>query len=207
MESVIPCNRLGWNHKGYQEFNLYKHNVAGDGHCILHSIFYAISIDYRNGTIGGVRYTRENMMIELRKELAVKLEVYVPGTQKTVYERILNGGLQNLGKASKNYSLEGLQALFRSNAFLGQEMILVIEDLFDKTIYVLDEDTKDVYVREDLPPERPSVVIYYSSKRSHFDMISVYDNQKEKHVTHFSPSHPFIKHLRYRLALAKGLIH
>lgn len=191
--------RVRWNTPGFSNFLIYRHPSRGDGHCLLHSVCNAIYISYRTGCLNGRRINRQRMMVDLRSEMAVMLgEITESG--ETFYESISEGGLAEMAKVVPELRLARLQSLFKSDRFLGEETKLVIEAILDKSIYILDSNTQDVYFTAEIPKERDSVVIIYDG--GHFDMVSIRDTNH--YVTHFKHTHPFIAFLRKRVIIHKS---
>lgn len=194
-----PVMKLAWEENGFSNFDMYCHHSRGDGHCLLHSIANSIFIPYRTGILEGERVNRTKLMKDLRGSIASTLADVNPDSfdGKTYYQSISDGALEEFGKTNSEFTLEGLQRLLRSDAMLGEEVKVILEVILDKTIYILNDETRDLYVTSADPTERDSVVVLY--RHDHFDMVSIKETPNGPHVTHFKPSHPFAIHLRNRL--------
>jgi hypothetical protein len=183
-----------------------------DGHCLFHSICNSFHKSYRTEMLQGKRISRLEIVTSFRSELAQSLEE--PLDQKsagedrsnirTRYELLGNGNLKQLGDTGvEGYTLPGLQAWLRSSNSMGEEIIPLIQQMIEKNFYFLDTRTKDVYITSDLPDvARDSIVMYYNGR--HYDLCAVLESDGSL-TTYFTNNHPFIQHIRSRLAWYKGI--
>jgi hypothetical protein len=143
-------------------------------------------------------------VVNVRNGLANRLPMVNPCTGNSLYESTGNGALAEIGKMDPDYSIIAYQRMLRSSEMLSYPMLIVLEKVLNKNIFVLDENTQDVYARDgwESLPERDCVVMIYSYPQpdcGHFDMISIVNPQTGIEVSHYKHNNPFIRHLIERL--------
>lgn len=207
MEQV--CRRLYWYSNGFDRFEIYVNSAPADGNCMFHALAYAMFKNYKLELVNGKYVSRYNIVKSLRNSIANKLESVNPDTFKTFYETIGDGMFVSYSEHMEKYSLKSLQELFRSSIPVRLEMFTIMEQVLDHNIFILDENTEDIYVTGIVPRDLPSVVLYYTHddeldtyddelNTGHFETISVI-GRSGKHTTHFDFKHPFIQLLVQRL--------
>lgn len=177
-----------------------------DGHCLFHAICNSFYKSYRTETLDGKRISRTEIVVKLRSELASLLEEKDNNDPngRIRYETLGGGSLKQLGDSGmQEYTLRGLQSWLRSTNSMGDEIVPFIQDMIGKNFYFLDTRTRDVYITADLPSQaRDSIVMYYNGR--HYDLCAVIELDGTI-TTYFMDSHPFIQHIRARLAWYKGI--
>lgn len=167
-----------------------------DGHCLFHAIanaYYAKYQAYNDNE-------RASHVIKMRSELADRLGQEIkPGIK---YYDYINGG--HTKAASLEYpelKLESMQALLRSSGPVGFGFLDYLGIVFNKDIYILDANTKDVYRTFEydysIKGTRYSIVLYYTNNPGHFELVGLYLGDEA--YTHFLPNNEFIKLLRSRM--------
>lgn len=190
-------SNLGWRDYGFSEFDLNLHYMLGDGHCLIHSILFTMSRKYQNANIE----TRREMAADIRFQIAVALPSVDPKTGLSYYRSIAKGFFYD-NREIPEFSMHGLQNLFCSSQFLGEETISILSHMLKINIYILDGKTQDVRLTADIPSiSRDSVVIRYYG--DHYDAISL-NSSRHGHVTVFHHDHRFIRFLRRRMRKFKS---
>lgn len=177
------------------QYEVYRINMPGDGHCMMHSVAFSIFKPYRTGEKDGKAISKFEIVKTIRNDLADRLERIDPDTGKRLYDVLGNGNLASLGKADPDhYSLESLQSLLRSSRNLGEEIISALEYILEINILVLDGSNKDVVKRKRNVIYKKSIVLYFSNR--HYDVITV---KRKEHNTIFDANDPFIEMLEERI--------
>lgn len=188
---------LGWQDYGFRDFNLQIHHMLGDGHCLIHSILFNMSRKYQNATL----VERREMAADIRFQIAVGLASIDPKTGLSYYSSVADGFFYD-NRHTPEFSLEGLQDLFCSKQFLGEETISILSHMLKINIYILDGKTHDVRLTADIPSiKRDSIVIRYYG--DHYDAISLNSNRHGQ-ITVFHHDHYFIRFLRRRMRKFKS---
>ena len=197
MDSYERVN-LSW----YPNETVVRIGCIRDGSCFFHSVIGSYYIPYQNNN--SIRY-RKDLIQKLRRDLAYTLELEDPTNPgKINWETAADGQFmalyeqQKMGVDFKNvfgvpidFSLEGLQKLFNSNQFLGDEVYQYASDMIGVDIYIMRLTDKDLYVHQDASKEgvkRKVVVI--SGNGDHYEIIGVERNGLFQTV--FEPDDPFI---------------
>jgi len=197
------CFPVSLRKNGFTEFKLMLYQVPGDGDCFFHSLFLAFFVPYRTLRFGnGKKADRSQIVRKFRRELAIVLSRKLENKNLILYDYLSRGKLREYSRTVPEYSLENMKRMLKSYSFVGQEVLELTSIICDKDIYIIDQDTEDVYITGDASlfyKKRPSIVILYVGK-NHYDLIGLQCGSGEV-VTHFSPDNPFIKFLRRRISL------
>ncbi len=201
--------------------------TIGDGSCLIHAIAAACLWIYRR-MIGsnGRPIDRHRYVQSIRSDLAKRLgEVIVVDTNREEYQRVThydllgNGNIKELGKTNRKYSLPALQELLQSSQDIDYSLFEFISDFFDKDLYFLSNETKDVLILEYsndriLHKRRDSIVIMAYENPAHFDLVGLNPERDPERSssdekasmgeasglkTFFSCNHPFIQAIRNRM--------
>lgn len=190
----MNCRLVSWNI--FQDEEVYKITMPGDGHCMMHSVAFAIYKPYKTGEMDGKAISRFDIVKEMRDKLALRLERIDPDTGKQLYEVLGNGNLALLGKADpEHYSLESLQSTLRSSKNLGEEIITALEYILELNIIILDGKTRDVVKRKRDVMYKQTIILHFYG--AHYDTVAV---KHQKLKTRFDYDDPFIVMLEKRAA-------
>ncbi len=178
----------------------------GDGSCSIHSILNAYLKIYQ---INPDRTFRKKFAKELRKGIAEALvlpdpknpgkiwyETAAKGSFLELHEQQLLGvDFSDIFKQKVDFSIAGLQKLFNSNNFLGDELYSFVAELLDIDLYVMRITNEDLYPHLNTHQEgfnKRSVCI--CGNNLHFETIGVL---REGLVhTFFESGDPFILKIR-----------
>lgn len=198
--------KLGWQRRGFNNFNIYVHDTIGDGHCLLHTIMCGIHVPYRLGHKNGVKINRTVEMRRIRSKMANALEEIDPKTDIPYYYSIGGGALADFGVSDPDFSLRNIKKVLNSSAYLGNEHIIMISYFLKISIYVLEKERQDIYCFDVLPDETTSsiVTLYSDTPTPHYELISIKTDSSTDYITHFAPEHEFINFLRQRMISIKN---
>ena len=175
--------------------------AIGDGSCFFHSVLNAYLKLYQ--TNPDPKFRRK-FVKDLRRDVSLTLSLPDPNNPNmTRYETAANGQFVALAEQQEqglsftdvfdqpvDFTLEGLQKLFDSDMYLGDEIYGYLADLLNLDIYVMrlegGELKRHLDTRGDVP--RKSVVI--SGNGYHFETVGVMRNGL--YQTLFLPDDPFI---------------
>ncbi len=159
-----------------------------DGSCFFHSIVFATNIDYLNNP-----NKRFNIVSSLRSKLAEVLEL--KKDDKTWYEYLSRGELENLSKDLNEYSLENMKKELLCMGPVDEKYFELISDLLNIDLYIINSNTnklinldKDIYYKN-----RFSVILYFHPS-GHYDILSVKRN--DIYYVLFKPDDPCIQSLK-----------
>lgn len=178
----------------------------GNGDCLIHSILNAYLKIYQTN---GDRKFRVEFARNLRRDIAESLKMTDPKNPgKTLYETAAQGSFpelyaeqllgvdfQNVFGQKVDFSIQGLEKLFKSSENLGDEMYAFIAELLDIELYVMRITNKDLYVHLNTHVEgvaKKSVVV--SGDNTHFETIGLIKGNL--YQTFFEPDDPFILKIR-----------
>lgn len=175
---------------GFEAFKLKRFHVPPDGHCLFHSLLFAFYVPYKEESLHGKSLSKLQIVINLRHELADRLD--------TVYESLSGGNICKFAEAVPEFKMDVMINELRSNHYIGYGYIEYISNLINKDIYIINGNTCDIYISDELPyliKGRTSIVLYY--KDVHYEPIGLW--QEGKYYCHFKACHPFIKFLRAKI--------
>lgn len=194
--------------------NLVRIATIGDGNCFIHAFLKAFYAEYQNN---GSYSFRKDLAGKLRADLALILGAENPtypghtywGTSgKGSFSRLVLQELlvppqdsfstfQDLLLSGVDYSLQGLQRLFNSKSFLGNEVYDFVADVFDTDVFVLQITKEDVYVNfhTSVPGRNRKCVVIVGNMR-HYEVLAV--NKAEGLQTSFAWNDPFILEVKRR---------
>lgn len=182
----------------YTEYPVYRMATIGDGSCFFHAVLKAIYGPYQDAKAYDAR---QSMTRRLRRDLSWLLDQPFPGDEKKTYwesSPVFTEG-NSLGLTSgTDYSLKGLQRLFNSSSWVGQEAYSYVSEVLGIDIYVMiarQDDLQPVYKPDTVHPEWPSIVI--SGNGSHFEAV-VLKVQDGLLQTVFPYDHSFITAIQNR---------
>ena len=183
--------------------NVVRIGSISDGNCFIHSVLNSYLKIYQ--TNSNIKFRKE-FAKNFRRDISHTLRLPDPEQpDKIRYETAANGQFLNLYAEQLqgldfedvfdqkvDFSIDGLEKLFDSNDYLGDEIYSYIADILDVNIYVMRLTSKDLYVHLDTGPGKKSIVI--SGNGYHFETIGVERN--ELYQTFFEPDDPFILKIR-----------
>lgn len=203
---------LDW--KILASWNCYRVETVGDGSCLFHALYNGVAEEYRR-----CDYSYNGQLIrELRQELATKLspEIYSRLAQGNLAQEaaVLAHEMEEAGDSSSDltkFTHTGMVALLASHAFIGTGFIEYIGDMLGLDIYILNAETKDVYVHHEARycyKDRPSVVVLCyppqplkgdatQDSGGHYELVAMEVGGVS--YSRWFPDHPFIVMLRQRL--------
>ena len=201
MDKIEYVNCTWW-----REEPVVRIGAAADGSCSIHSILNAFLKVYQ---INPSQKFRKDFAKRLRKDIANSLtqpdpkhpgktyyETAADGSFPQLYEQQLLGvSFEDVFKQKVDFSIEGLQRLFNSTCFLGDELYKFVAELLDIDLYVMRITNLDLYPHlntHDPGIDKRSVVI--CGNNVHFETIGIIRN--ELCQTFFEPNDPFILKIR-----------
>lgn len=194
--------RMKWD--GFlKDFNLIRIRTFLDGNCMFHALAKAYFKPYIVGKKDGEPFDRREFIQNLRKDLAKTLGSKVnddKNKDKTYYQILANGELENIAKDMPEYSLKNMQKELSSSTPVSNYFNEFISDQLNIDIYILDSKTKDIYMTGTdlklLYKKRRSIVILYMP--GHYELVGLM-NEENYIETYFPPTHPFILKLQERM--------
>ncbi len=180
--------------------------VPADGSCFFHAILLAIYRPYRLGYDNGYPINRSATARSLRDDLAKRLQehhIIDDETTPLVYDTLSKGTLRENAKTLPQYTLESMQAELRSNSSVDFIYLEFISNELNKDIYIINLDTKDVYIMTDIDimyKNRDSIILAYSD--NHFELIGVRTNNGDID-TLFAYNDVIITSIRQRIQRVK----
>lgn len=180
--------------------NLVRISTIGDGSCLIHSILKAFYKPYQENDD---EMYRTQLAKELRRDLAFLLNyenpeypnhTYWESSGRGAFPRIMMQQLANeslVQELKVDFSLSGLQRLFNSYSYLGDEVYQYISDVLDVDIYILRATSEDIFphINTRNPKiSRNGIVIVGNSY--HYEVVAVETNGEFQ--TTFPPNDPFI---------------
>lgn len=189
--------KINWSN-GYERWNLCRFATPMDGSCLFHAIANGFFSPYHKQQLNGKYISRNNIVTQLRKELASRLaEVDPQDPQKRTYYQCLAGGNTAIfAQAVPEFELSFMQAQLSCSAPIGYGYIEYICNALNKDIYILSATHCDIYVGDELPlcikGNRKSIVVYYMN--GHYELVGI---QRDDGCfdTHFKSDHSFIRFL------------
>lgn len=152
--------------------------TQGDGSCFFHALLNSFFSPYITNKIGdGSVLAKREFVKNFREDLSLKLNEKVEGTNKTWYETISRGHLKKMSETLPKYKLEEMQKVLNSSSYVDNLFNEFISDIISKDIYLLDMNTKNIYVtgKDDdiLYKKRKSIVILYIPESQHYELVGV----------------------------------
>src|SRR4029077_3582366 len=130
----MEATKVGWRHHGFNKYNLGIISTPLDGNCFFHALCNSFYRAYRNESI----ICRYDIVKKLRSELATILDDPHPNGRGTRYQMLRNGSIRELGDSGiPEYTLEGMKSWLNSSASMGDEIVSLIGEVLDKSIYFL----------------------------------------------------------------------
>lgn len=208
---MMETQSLDWK-VNFQFPNMVRIGVDADGSCFFHAIAYSFCIPYRQGHINGVSFNRRKFIKNLRFDLAEKLKEKIDPDDSDSprnYDILSRGKLGDFfenHKKSRNdkqtnspYSLENMIDELKFGNSVDNIYNEFISNELEKDIYIIDYNTKDVYITGDdfdiLYLGRPSIVILSIS--GHYELVGI--KTKTGISTLFSPTDSFIQAISLRM--------
>lgn len=178
---------------------LIQLNIPGDGHCLFHAICLGSHKAYRSAPDYD---SRLKIVQSLRSELKDVFDKPISKKdKKTPYHYLCGGKLVEFGKAVQDYSFKSMSAQFEGSNYIGHGFIEFINNVLDKDIYILSDQTKDIYITHELPftitGKRKSLILNYVNN-NHYLLVG-YMKENGSIITCFSPSGPLICKLYQRV--------
>lgn len=191
----------------YPNWNLVRFSTPMDGNCLFHAICNSYFTPYHTQTINGKKITHNRIIHLLRKGLADELSkpiVNEPNAPR--YYDILNAGyLKDFAKDVPEFSLEHMKKQLNSTEPIGYGYMQYIGLILDKDIYILNANTKDIYISDELvyciTGKRQSIVLYYIND-NHYELVGI--KKGNKFITYFDCRHSFIQMLYRRVCELTG---
>jgi hypothetical protein len=167
--------------------DLIRLHTIGDGNCFFHAVLNAFSVEYKDSDVQG----RRKLAMNIREKLAIELD--------TRYQNLSRGTLAEFSKFVPDYTLENMKSILRSNAPVDNSYNELISDVLDIDIYLLDNNSKKVYITGDdseiLHKGRKTVVLLVVP--GHYDFVGIRLSDTEA-LTFFEPDHPLVTTIRKR---------
>jgi SAM-dependent methyltransferase len=180
--------------------NVVRIATIGEGSCFIHAVEKAFDPYYQQNN--NARY-RLDRVARLRRDLAIALGLdnpQYPGN--TFWATSARGSFPRMVMQQINdeelirdlqvdYTLSGLQRLFNSTSWLGDEVYTFISDILGIDIYVLRATSIDLYPH--YHTHRPGINrngIVVIGNRTHYEVLAL--NKPEGFQTVFPPGDPFL---------------
>eukprot|EP00919_Chromeraceae_sp_WS-2016_P048810 GHVR01115476.1.p3 GENE.GHVR01115476.1~~GHVR01115476.1.p3 ORF type:complete len:201 (+),score=14.34 GHVR01115476.1:2208-2810(+) len=179
--------------------NLVKIRTIGDGSCLFHSILAGTNTLYNNSSLSG----KQKIAVQLRSHLARKLDMNYDKLSRGELKSI-SEALEGIGGIGNSVSLPLMKTQLDSHAFAGQEYLELVSNELNIDVYILDINRQDVYMLGDtelLIRNRPSILIGYDERMSHYDLIG--QELQDRIVSLFSSEHETVIKIRERIAKKK----
>ena len=186
----------------YTDFPIYRMATIGDGSCFFHAVLKTFYGPYQENKSWDFR---TSLARKFRRDLAWLLgqpNPYDPENKtyrETTPAFVTGYEAQLLGiPLPIDYSLAGLQRLFNSSSWVGDEAYAYVGESLNINLYVLKARVnylQPLYRPDNPDPSRPSVVVTGNDR--HFEVIGILIPTGLQTV--FTTDHPFISAIR-RLA-------
>lgn len=176
--------------------------TIGDGSCFIHAILKAY---YKNYQENNSAIYRINTAAQVRRDLAVILgdedrlypgHIYWETAGNGAFPRMVMQQIKDenlVGELGIDYSINGLQRLFNSYSWLGDEVYAFISNVIGVNIYILRATQLDLYPHYNTyRPNRKSIVVIGNTY--HYEVVGV--DKQEGFQTIFYDEDPFMKELR-----------
>ncbi len=198
----------------YNDEPVVRIGSIGDGSCFFHAVLNGYYPPYQNNN--KLSY-RMDLVRKLRRDIAYTLQMKDPdnhniilwesaakGQFSALYQQQLMGlDFTDIFNYPVNFSLNGLQRLFNSTNYLGNEVYQYASDMLGIDIYVMRLTNKDLHVHQNTSIKgmiRKVVII--SGNGNHYETIGVDRNNLFQTV--FDQNDPFIIALRSRIDDEEG---
>lgn len=193
---------LNFTENGFKHWPmLVRIETLGDGSCLLHAIVNGYYLPYR--TSSDKQGTLQVLIGSLRKEMSQKLSMIDAehGDGKlTYYQTINNGYMPESSKQTPEFTLDNMMHCLDSSQSLGTGYLDLISRLLNKDLYIISQQTQDLYVTHELPyivtGKRSAVVIYWDGL-GHYELVAL-KNSQGTFDTYFKPTNPLIEFLYSR---------
>jgi len=193
----------------YPNEQVVRIGAIGDGSCFFHATLNGYYPPYQNNSDAK---NRRRFVSMLRRDIAYTLQMDDPenpgmtlwqtaanGQFEALYEQQLMGlNFDDVFGFPVDFSLEGLQRLFNSTSYLGNEVYQYASDMLGIDIYIMRLTNRDLYVHQNTSTRgvvRKVVVI--SGNGNHYETIGVERNGMFQTV--FDQNDPFIVSLRRQI--------
>ncbi len=179
---------------GFEQWQLKRHDVPKDGHCLFHAICLAFFKPYIEESFNGMPISRLQIIKNLRHELAEKLKTPIHKYGRKYYDLLNHGNTSKFSMQVPEFKLQYMMNELDSNHAIGYGYLEFIGNEINKDIFILNGDTQDLYYSDEYQltiKNRNAIVLYYQN--NHYELISI-DN-----ITHFKSDHPFILFLKTKL--------
>lgn len=182
--------------------------TLGDGSCFIHALLKAISLDYQDHPSFGYR---SNLVKRFRRDMGLLLNIPDQRYPGHVYWETANHGefvnlfanqvlSDNLAVVDEivDYGLSGLQRMFNSSYYLGNEVYGFVTELLNVNLCILQATTKDLinhsYDQHD--PSWPTVIIIGNT--AHYEVIGLQTSTGVQTV--FPPDSQVVQKLSQRFS-------
>lgn len=187
---------------------LVRIRTIADNSCFFHALANSYFDAYRSGFIDGKAVSKQQIVRNLRRDLASKLAQPVDPLNPqgaTNYDLLSRGQLQFLSEEMPEYSLTNMQRELESTAPVSNLYNEFISNQLNRDIYLLNGETQDVYITGNdddiLYQGRESIVILYIP--GHYELVGLLSTN-DQILTHFPPSHPLIQSIRHRMSALRS---
>ena len=169
----------------YQNEPVVRIGAIGDGSCFFHATLNGYYPGYQNN---GDYQFRRRFVSMLRRDVAYTLQMEDPDNQGMImwqtaangqftalYEQQLMGlDFNDIFDYPVDFSLDGMQSLFNSTAYLGNEVYQYASDILGIDIYVMRLTNRDLYVHQNTSVRGVvRKVIVISGNGNHYETVGI----------------------------------
>jgi len=194
--------RVSW----YQQEPVVRIGAIGDGSCFFHATLGGYYPPYQNNADS---FYRMDLVKKIRRDIAYTLQMDDPNNEHmTLWETAANGQFAALYEQQLmgldfgdifdfpvDFSLEGLQRLFNSLQYLGNEVYQYASDMLGIDIYIMRLTNQDLYVHQNTSVRgKNRKIVMISGNGNHYETVGV--ERENMFQTVFDQNDPFIVSMR-----------
>ena len=150
--------------KGFEAWDLKRHEVPKDGHCLFHAIALAFFKPYMEECFNGEPMSRLQMIKNLRYELSEKLAQPIKNSNKRYYDLLNNGNTLKFAATVPEFDINVMRRELNSDHYIGYGYLEFVSLQLNKDILILDGKNEDLYYTDEYKlsiKNRNAIVLYY----------------------------------------------
>lgn len=187
---------LGWSSSDPAWFRgIVCIDAPKDGSCLFHAVVAAFHKPYRSGQVN-----RGVLIRSLRRDLSLRLMDH--NGDRLIYNTLSGGTLEDQSKSLDRLKISNMISELDSNNWVDNLYNELLSNELDKDIFIVDRDSRDIVIMGNdhlLYKERPSIVLLYSHRMCHYDLIGIHDSDTGMIDTYFDPRHDYIQKIKLRI--------